>query len=127
MKLATLPAVGISFVAVLAARAWVRLAPGRAIRWASSTPVIAADRPAAIDSFSCAVAAIGVRCGATCLEQGVALTLVLAAMRVPARLVIGVDRSGTGFGAHAWVESNGRVILGGADAPKYAPMPIAGA
>jgi len=127
MKLVTLRAVAISFVAVLAARAWLRIAPGQVIRWASSAPATAADRPAAIDSFSCAVAAVGGRCRATCLEQGVALTLVLAAMRVPARLVIGVERSGTALGAHAWVESNGRVILGGADASKYAPLPVAAA
>ena len=125
MKIVTVPALGVSAVAVLMARTCVRVAPGPAIRWASAAPRAGVASRAAIDAFSCAVPTVGRLCGATCLEQSLALTFVLTAFRVPARLVIGVDRSADVLTAHAWVESGGRAVLGGAEASKYASLPAA--
>jgi hypothetical protein len=60
---------------------------------------------------------------ASCLEQGLALVMLLAVSRVPARLVIGVSRPGSMFAAHAWVECGGRVVLGAAQAADFVPLP----
>ena len=124
MKFVTLLTLSASWGAVSAARLWVKVAPGQAIRWASARPSTDERRRGAIDSVSYAVGTAGRLTGATCLEQAIALTLLLAAIRVPARLVIGVERGAAEFGAHAWVESNGRVILGAAEASRYAALPI---
>ena len=124
MKLLTLVTLIASWGAVSAARFLVRVAPGQAIRWASSRPSVDERRRGAIDSMSYAVGTVGRLTGATCLDQAIALTLILSVIRVPARLVIGVERGAAEFGAHAWVESNGRVILGAAEASRYAALPL---
>ena len=55
---------------------------------------------------------------ATCLTQALAGQVLLVRRGHLAHLCIGVARSQTGqFQAHAWVEYQGRVVLGGADAP----------
>jgi hypothetical protein len=50
---------------------------------------------------------------ATCLPRALATLVLLRARSVPARLRIGVarDESGT-LDGHAWVESDGRVVIG---------------
>jgi hypothetical protein len=45
-----------------------------------------------------------------CLIRSLVVLRLLGQRGIPARLVIGV-RSGTGFGAHAWVEHDGRPVL----------------
>src|SRR5262245_1652759 len=125
MKIQTVPALGVSIVAVLMARAWMGVAPGLAIRWASDAPRAGIARRVPLDAFAHAVGAAGRVCRASCLDRRRARTLLLTAHRVSARLVIGVDRSLGVFTAHAWVESGGQTILGGADASKYASLPIA--
>lgn len=51
---------------------------------------------------------------ATCLAQALAAKLLLNRRGYPARLCFGVARSGAGqFQAHAWVECQGRVVIGG--------------
>ena len=77
--------------------------------------------------FERAIAGVGIRLPwhASCLEQGLALVMLLAVARVPARLVVGVSRPDSSMRAHAWVESEGRVILGGAQAEHFRPLPIA--
>ena len=80
----------------------------------------------AIEPLAWAVAAAGASLGASCLEQGVALTALLSLVRVPAHLVIGVNRSGGALRAHAWVESRGRVVLGAVEAHDYSALPAAG-
>jgi hypothetical protein len=55
--------------------------------------------------------------GATCLTQALAAKLLLRRNRQPAVVRIGVARSEAGkFEAHAWVESDGKIIVGGPEA-----------
>jgi hypothetical protein len=50
----------------------------------------------------------------TCLMQALAAHALLARRHYPTQLHIGVTRDGKGkFLGHAWLESNGNVILGG--------------
>lgn len=51
---------------------------------------------------------------ASCLTQALAAQIMLARRRCPTTLHVGVKRDVNGtFGAHAWLESNGRLLLGG--------------
>lgn len=54
---------------------------------------------------------------ATCLTQALATKMLLCRYGYPASVHIGVARSEGGqFQAHAWVESNGSVVIGGSEA-----------
>ena len=46
-----------------------------------------------------------------CLMQSVVLTAMLARRATPVILVIGVQQPGETFGAHAWVEIDGKPLL----------------
>lgn len=86
-----------------------------------------APRPATdarIRDLSNAVIALAVRrpFSATCLEQSLALVMLFTIARIPAHLVLGVRRAEPTLMAHAWVECEGRVVLGGAHAAVYAPL-----
>ena len=61
---------------------------------------------------------------ATCLSQALAARVLLGQYGYPARLCIGVARGEKGqLEAHAWVESQGRVIVGNSqDLSHYAPL-----
>jgi hypothetical protein len=65
---------------------------------------------------------------ATCLTQALATQVLLTRRGHPVNLRIGVARNEAGeFQAHAWVEYQGRVIIGGAEAPAhYTPLPLEG-
>jgi len=78
-----------------------------------------------ISDLSRAVSALSVRApfSATCLEQSVALVLLLSIARIPAHLVVGVSRAEPTFRAHAWVECGGAVVLGGVQARGLTPLP----
>jgi Transglutaminase-like superfamily len=164
--------------ALLSARVWLRIAPGRAVRWASriespprrglrgsltgrgsrglhgsqsalltTNPSMPPRGPRSVENpcdprpaeyprdprsvehalirdLSTAVIAAGVRppLSATCLEQSLALVILLSAARQPARLIVGVSRAESTVRAHAWVECRGDVVLGGAQAAGYAPL-----
>jgi transglutaminase-like putative cysteine protease len=128
VKIATLPSFGASLLAVAIARAALRIVPARTIRWAASRvsrTVESRSVPASIAPMAWGVAAAGALLRASCLEQSVALTGMLALTRIPARLVIGVSRSGRTLDAHAWVESHGSIVLGAPEAPSYAALPTA--
>lgn len=62
--------------------------------------------------------------GATCLPQALTAQYVLVRDGHPARLRIGVavtqDREVAG---HAWVESEGAIVLGDHDMTRYTPLP----
>jgi hypothetical protein len=61
---------------------------------------------------------------ATCLTQALAAQVLLRRRGYPAALRIGVARGAGGrFEAHAWVESEGRVIVGAAPPGRYTPLP----
>jgi hypothetical protein len=52
--------------------------------------------------------------GATCLTQGMATQILLGRFGQPSELHLGVARKVNGkFEAHAWVETQGRVVNGG--------------
>jgi Transglutaminase-like superfamily len=81
---------------------------------------------AAIDQVVWAVTVAGRYVpGATCLAQAMATQLLLSHRGHPTNLRIGVARSEQGqFQAHAWVECQGRVVIGGARAPsRFTPLP----
>ena len=59
---------------------------------------------------------------ATCLVQALAAEWLLARQGSAATVRFGVARGDRGFEAHAWLESGGRVILGGATAARFAPL-----
>jgi hypothetical protein len=59
----------------------------------------------------------------SCLAQALAGRILLRREGLPCELRIGVNRtSHRGIEAHAWLESEGQVVLGIAE-PKYAPFP----
>jgi hypothetical protein len=52
---------------------------------------------------------------ATCLAQGMAMHVLLRRLGEPSELRMGVARNSNGqFEAHAWVETQGLVVIGGA-------------
>ncbi len=55
---------------------------------------------------------------ANCLRQALVAWWLLGRRGVATNLVIGVRKDAQGFAAHAWVERNGEVIVGGADSPE---------
>jgi hypothetical protein len=59
---------------------------------------------------------------ATCLTQSLAAQILLARDGYPADLHLGVARAGAHFEAHAWVECNGRVVIGNVDVGRYTPV-----
>jgi hypothetical protein len=61
---------------------------------------------------------------ATCLTQALATQILLSRRGHPTSLRIGVGRSEAGeFQAHAWVECQGRVVIGGIKAlSRYTPL-----
>lgn len=86
--------------------------------------------PAELGRISWAVTAVS-RCvpEATCLTQALATKLLLCWRGQQASLRIGVARSEAGqFIAHAWVESNGKVVIGGpaSHVQQYALLPAYG-
>jgi hypothetical protein len=62
---------------------------------------------------------------ATCLTQALAAQALLGCFGHPAKLRIGVVRGdGEKLLAHAWVEIQGKVVLGGLeDLSRYTPLP----
>ena len=121
---------------LLIARVWLLIAPGRAVKWSTAR----ADRLpkpyrhfAIFDRIPRAIAGVGARWpfNATCLEQGLAFVMLLAMAGLPARLVIGVGRESreaiasgerSAPRAHAWVEIQGHVVFGGAQAHGLVPL-----
>lgn len=55
--------------------------------------------------------------GCTCLVQALAAWLMFRRRGVESRLHLGVDNSDGRFAAHAWLEVNGTVVVGGANSP----------
>ena len=61
--------------------------------------------------------------GATCLTQALAAQLLLSRRGYSSRLRIGVARApGGGLRAHAWIEIDGVVVLGGPGVEAYTPL-----
>jgi hypothetical protein len=61
---------------------------------------------------------------ATCLTQALSAQVLLARRGYPAELRIGVARDSHGaFNAHAWVEHDGRIIVGELGYEEFTPLP----
>jgi hypothetical protein len=81
----------------------------------------ASSSPLAVDRLACAIrAAARYVPAATCLTQAVALQWLLVRSGYAPRIHVGV-RKGTEarFEAHAWVECNDQVVIGGAEPHDY--------
>jgi hypothetical protein len=60
----------------------------------------------------------------TCLARALASKVLFGRRGLPGQLRIGVDRDDDGrFQAHAWLESQGRIVIGGEESAQYTPLP----
>ena len=66
--------------------------------------------------------------GTTCLSLALAGRMMLNRYGYPAHIHIGVANDHTGsFGAHAWVESEGTIVMGGQESTSlFAPLGVIG-
>jgi hypothetical protein len=80
--------------------------------------------PTSTEHIAWAVATVGRRLpGTTCLLQALAAYVMLARRGTEAQVHIGVARDrGRPLESHAWVESEGRVVLGDTGLDRYVPM-----
>ncbi len=84
-------------------------------------PMVRVRRDPAVDRFTWAVeSASRLVVRPTCLVRALALETLLRRYGRKASLQIGVDKGeGKTLEAHAWVESEGKILLGGADVGRY--------
>jgi|RhiMetdeSRZDD1v2_1073273.scaffolds.fasta_scaffold09135_12 hypothetical protein len=95
-------------------------------RMTCATPALHEAEHASIERVAWAVAvARRYVPAATCLTQALTAQVLLGRQGHAAHLRIGVARSAAGqFQAHAWVEYQGRIVIGGTDAPlRFTPLP----
>lgn len=114
----------------------MRLLPFRTLRrlldWlvdASTGPQQRADQPSSADRIVWAVqsASRHVPGAKTCLPQALVAQVLLAQRGHSALLHIGVAKGEQKrFEAHAWVESDGKVVIGGPVHERYAPLAVFG-
>jgi transglutaminase superfamily protein len=82
-----------------------------------------ANTPRTVDRIVAAVtAASRVVPRATCLTQSLTAQVLLGRHGHPVELRLGVAREAGRFDAHAWVECDGRVVVGDADVGRYTPV-----
>jgi hypothetical protein len=63
--------------------------------------------------------------GSTCLTRALAVAVLLQRRKYPAHLRIGFIRTpDRRLRGHAWVESEGRVVIGKGDLSGYTPLPL---
>jgi len=64
---------------------------------------------------------------ATCLSEALAARILLGRRGHASRLHIGVARDeAKEFRAHAWLECQGAIVMGGSEAARYAPLVVLG-
>jgi hypothetical protein len=99
---------------------WVRSFGERAARPRSDAP----RGRLAHQDLSWAVAAASRRVPrATCLTQALALQTLFAREGYESDLHIGVARTGEGrLEAHAWLESEGQIVIGGGGVERFTPL-----
>ena len=97
---------------------WVRALGGRRV----TTPA-SEDGSSSVEELVWAVAAASRRIPrATCLTQALALQRLLASEGRAAELKIGVAKDGSRLEAHAWLEADGKTLIGG-DTSAFTPLP----
>ena len=60
--------------------------------------------------------------GATCLTQALVAQALLERRGLPTRLQIGIRDKGQAMQAHAWLESFGTTVIGGAPSEEWTPL-----
>lgn len=113
---------------VLAVRLALWLLPSRVIvrrvQHASARTVTAGRRKYSAEDIAWAVDAAARRIPrASCLTQAVAAQYLLRRSGHESELRIGVARGDDGFRAHAWIEQDGRILVGGAGSAVFTPLP----
>ena len=99
--------------------AWERMAE----RLSGSPPADGTPSATAQDVAWAVRSASRVVPGATCLTQALAAKLVLSRRGYSSRLRIGVARGpGHRLRAHAWLEANGVVVVGGSRVEEFTPL-----
>lgn len=82
------------------------------------------DLPTPVARLAWLVEVAGRYCpaGTSCLKEALVLSWFLARRGVPTTLRVGVGRHEGAFSAHAWLEQDGRIVLGGPNCDAYAPL-----
>jgi len=109
-----------------------RLLPFRTLRWLLARAAGAPARPRCTDPHSSdtivwavQAASLHILGSSSCLTQALGAQVLLARRGYPALIHIGVTRREQGqFRAHAWVESEGRVLIGGTGLERFAPLAV---
>lgn len=88
--------------------------------------VYSQPKNSSVEELKWAIEAVSRRVpGCNCLVQGLAGARLLRSYGHPAELKIGVSRFDGSFDAHAWVELDERVVLGGSDSARnFQPLPL---
>ena len=113
-----------AWLTVVAFRGGLTLLPFRWMQRAARRPVrvAAAGEQLAVDRYAWAVDVASRRVPrASCLTQALALQSLLARAGYPSELRIGVAKDGAALEAHAWLESGGRIVIGG-DVDRFATL-----
>jgi hypothetical protein len=121
-----------AFAAVLLIRACLPFVPLRTWQrittrhWRGRPPAFG-EAPTVVQDVAWAVSLVSRTVpGATCLTQALAAQVLLSWRGCGSRLGIGVARPAAGgLVAHAWLESDGMVVLGGPDIGSYTPLDLA--
>ncbi|MGV3633975.1 MAG: lasso peptide biosynthesis B2 protein [Pseudorhodoplanes sp.] len=105
-----------------------------AVRFVSATRLFDwADRPmkkvnrfaiAEANWVAWAIETTAIRRGmdAQCLPRALAAHAMLRRRGIASKLCLGVARDGRDITAHAWIETGGRVLVGGEDQQRFAPL-----
>lgn len=103
-------------------RRWLQRS-GRTGRTGRSASGAASDPEPDLRSVRWAVSAASrLLPGTRCLAQALAGQVLLARRGVPTSLRIGVERSSGAMSAHAWLERDGRAVLGEARPDEFTPL-----
>ena len=92
-------------------------------RLTNERPVRASVGPNSAARIGSAVAAVSAYVpGASCLTQALATRVLLAEGGHPSNLRLGMARIDGRIQAHAWLESDGTIVVGGAGHTQFAPF-----
>jgi hypothetical protein len=82
-----------------------------------------AEEASSAEDIVWAVDVVGRRMPGSCLTQALAAQVLLGRRGLPTRLHIGAVREDEGgFLAHAWLESDGEILIGGHELERYTPL-----
>lgn len=105
---------------VLAQLAVKILPPARLLAWFGRAPQRLSRFASGEAGWVCwAVETAGAWTNALCLPRALAAQTMLRRRGIASRLCLGVAREGGALRAHAWVEVEGRTMVGGAEAARF--------